>query len=112
MGECSRRRSRRGRALYKSYSLVSSHSNILSPADKLQEEEGAGEGAEEENIERAGRDVDKLRRRLEIAYMDRPCMGGVQLVDWCFHQPTRRALKNRSCSRLRPWKVHAWEVFN
>ena len=33
-------------------------------------------------------------------------------MDWCTHGPIRRALKTRRCSRLHPWKVHAWEVFN
>ena len=44
--------------------------------------------------------------------MDRPCVGGAQLVDWCTCRPTCRALKTRSCSKLHPWKVHAWEVFD
>ena len=36
-----------------------------------------------------------------IAYLDRPCVGGVRLVDWCTRLPTYRALK-RSSSRLHP----------
>ena len=44
--------------------------------------------------------------------MNRPRVGAVWLVDWCTHQPTCRALKPRSCSRLHQWMVHAWEVFN
>ena len=47
-----------------------------------------------------------------IAYMDRPCVGGVQIVDWWTRQSTHRALKTRSCSRLQPCKVHAWVVFD
>ena len=34
------------------------------------------------------------------------------LVNWCTRQLTRRALKTRSCSRLQPWMVHAWELFD
>ena len=44
--------------------------------------------------------------------MDEPRVGGVWLRDWCTCQPTYRALKTRSCSRLQPWMVHAWEVFD
>ena len=47
-----------------------------------------------------------------FAYMDRPRVGGVRLVDWCTCQPTHRALKTRSCSGLHTWIVHVWEVFN
>ena len=47
-----------------------------------------------------------------IAYMDCPCMGGLSLVDWCNWGPTHRALKTRIYSRLYPWKVHVWEVFD
>ena len=31
---------------------------------------------------------------------------------WCTRRPTCRALKTRSCSRLQPWMVHAWQIFN
>ena len=47
-----------------------------------------------------------------IAYMDRPHVGGVWLVDWCTRQSTRRALRTKSCSRLHPCMVHAWYVFD
>ena len=47
-----------------------------------------------------------------IVYMDCSRVGGVRLVDWCTRRPSHRALKTRSCSRLHPWKVHAWEVFD
>ena len=58
--------------------------------------------------------IDRLGRALKrgvfwIAYMDRPRVGGVWL-DWCTLQPTHRALKTRSCSRLHSWIVHAWEL--
>ena len=44
--------------------------------------------------------------------MNCPHVGDVQLVDWCTRQPTRRALKTRSCSGLHTWIVHALEVFD
>ena len=44
--------------------------------------------------------------------MDRPRVGGVQLVDWCTRRPSHRAIKTRSCFRLHPWKAHAWEVLD
>ena len=54
----------------------------------------------------------KNKEMFWIAYMDRPRVGGVQLVDWCTCQPTHRALRTGSCSRLHPWMGHAWEVFD
>ena len=47
-----------------------------------------------------------------LQFVDRPRVAGVQLVDWCTRQPTRRAQKIRNCLGLHTWTNHVWEVFD
>ena len=42
----------------------------------------------------------KDRKLFQVAPVKGPRVGGVQLVDWCFCGPTRRALKTRICLKL------------